>query len=807
MYPRKLLLSSVAVSLMLPAAPVLSQELEEIIVTARKREESILKVPIAATAYTGEQLERFNTDDLYTLTERVPGFVMGTQVASIGPTPSLRGIGTGTLNPTIDQSVALNIDGMGFSQALAFTSGMFDLQQMEVLRGPQSLFYGKNSTAGVISLTTRDPGDEFELILGTAYESVAEEKVGEFIISGPVTDTLGLRLAVKYTDMEGWLDNDAIGDGITSFTPKVDTIPNKDETVVRGTALWEPSDRFNAKLKVNYLQQDMEGSGGAGQLNACPDGTVTPDLSGLPGLGPILVALYGGSPQFYPAHEDCDFDDSLNVVDVNPNHPLYIGIRNNGTPFFELDQSFGSLQMNYDLTPELTLNSVTGYQQTQHEVMINGGQTGFAGPLIIADTDFDRRDFTQELRLTSNYEGIVNFMLGAYYQDGNMRNRTGLFFLGPRDRGAMEINIDTISFFGQTTFTFNPRWELSAGLRWTDEERDFSAVNLATGEPFDPSLYGNVDELNAENVSPEVALTYTPTDDLTFFVSYREAFKSGSWDTVSNPRGIDLAFGDENVRGYEGGMKARFLDNTLALNFSAYSYKYDDLQVGANQSTPQGFTIVTLNAASADVYGVDFDFTYAAPIEGLEVFGVANWNHARYDDFEDAQCWGGQTAFDGCNRLPDPDTGLFNAQDLSGGELLRAPDLQATLGFTYEWAIAGGDMLMSVGSSTQWSDEFASNTLLRDDFFQDSFFKTSASLGLRAASGAWEVSLVGKNLNDEITAGNCTNFNGVVGNVPGTILTGSPTGQRGIAGVDETVCIPERGRELWLELKLRPMLF
>ncbi|HHX82710.1 MAG TPA: TonB-dependent receptor, partial [Pseudomonadaceae bacterium] len=470
--------------MLLPPLPVLAQGLEEIIVTARKRDESILKVPIAATAFLGTELERFGTSDMYTLTERVPGFVMGTEVAAVGPTPSLRGIGTGTLNPTIDQSVALNIDGMGFSQALAYTSGMFDLAQMEVLRGPQSLFYGKNSTAGVISLTTRDPGDEFEFSMGASYESEAKEKVGEFAISGPITDTLGLRLAAKFSDADGFFDNDAIGDGITSFMSKYDRSPHQEQTIVRGTALWEPDDRFTARLKLNYVKTEQRGS--AGQMVACPEGMVTPDLSGLPGLGPVLVALYGQSPQFFAAHEKCKLDESVNVVDVNPNHPLYTGVRNNGVPFLNIEQRFGSLQLDHDLTPELRVSSVTGYQETETESMINGMQTGWAGPLIVADSDFDRRDFTQELRLTSNYDALVNFMVGAYYQNGDMRNRTGVFFLGPLDQGALGIDVETVSLFGQAIFALSPEWELSAGLRWADEKRDFTATNLTTGLPFDP---------------------------------------------------------------------------------------------------------------------------------------------------------------------------------------------------------------------------------------------------------------------------------------------------------------------------------
>jgi len=807
---KRILSTAVVASLALPAIPALA-ELEEVIVTARKREESILKVPIAATAFNGEELEQFKSDDLYTLTERVPGFVMGTQVASIGPTPSLRGIGTGTLNPTIDQSVSLNIDGMGFSQALAFSSGMFDMGQMEVLRGPQSLFYGKNSTAGVISITTRDPGEEFEASLGTSYEFEGEEAVGEFVISGPLSETLGARLAVKYSDLDGYFSNDAVGDGITGLKP-VSAVPNREETILRGTLLWEPSDQFTAKLKVNHMKMDQEGSGGSGEIASCPNGNVTPDLAA---VASYLAFYYGTTaPQFLSNSDNCKLDGHLNVVDMNPNSPLYTGIRNNGRPFSYLEQDFGSLQLNFELSPEWSLASVTGYQDTSHEVMINGGQSGFAGPLIVADTNFDRTDFTQELRLNSDLDGALNYMFGAYYQDGEMANQTGLFFLGPRDTADLEIKIETVSVFGQLLYQITPELELAAGARWTNEDREFNPTwledrgaptpSVVPGQRFDPALYGNRDSLTASEVSPEISLTYTPSDNLTYFVSYREAFKSGSWDTVSNPTS-DVSFGDENVTGFEGGIKTRLLDNTLAVNVSAYDYKYEDLQVGANQSTATGFTIVTQNAASAEVYGLDLDFTYQLS-ESLQVFGVANWNQAEYDKYEGAKCWGGQTAAQGCNQNLSAATGLYNGQDLSGGDLLRAPEFQASFGFTYEQPIASDSMVMSIGSSTQYSDKYANNTLLRDDFYQESFYKTSLTLGLRDANDAWQVSLVGKNLNDEITAGNCTNFNGLAGNVPGTSITGSPTGAQGIAGIDELTCIAERGREIWLSVKILPAL-
>ncbi|MFV8816255.1 TonB-dependent receptor [Haliea sp. E17] len=804
MVTRKILPGVIASSLMLPAIPSWSQ-LEEVIVTARKREESVLNVPVAVTAFSGQQLEQFGTDDMYTLTERVPGFVMGTQVASIGPTPSLRGIGTGTLNPTIDQSVSLNIDGLGFSQALAFSSGMFDMASMEVLRGPQSLFYGKNSTAGVISINTRDPADEFEAEVGVGYEADAEEWQISGILSGPITDTFGVRLAVQQTSMDGYFDNNGVSDGISSLAPSTPKIPESEELTVRGTAVWEPTSAFTAKLKATYNTVDIPGYGGNGQLSSCPDGLDTnftaPPLD--PGIVGALGYYYGTTDvRWWPENEDCKLDDKVAIVSMDPSNPLYTGIRNGGVPFFDLEQYYGSLLLDWEISEDLTLSSVTGYANSEHNVMINGLNTGLAGPIIVADTNFSREDFTQELRLTSNYDGAWNYMIGAYYQDGEMVNRTGLYFFGPRDKGKLPIDIETQAIFGQLLWRIVPDVELAAGARYTDETRKFKPVNLATGEPFPIETYFT-DELQTDDVSPEFSVTWTPTETLTFFGGYRKAFKSGSWDTVSNPRGFDLSFDDEDVEGYEGGMKTLMLDSTIALNVSGYFYEYDNLQVGANESTPDGFLIRTLNAASATIWGIDMDVAWAVPsIDGLELFAVANYNNAEYDKFDNALCWGGQTSAEGCDQDFDEVTGLYQAQDLSGGDLLRAPEFGATFGFTYEKSF--GDTILTLGSSTLWSDEYAANTLLRDDFYQDSYFKTSASIGLRAADGAWEVNLIGKNLNDEITAGNCTNFNGQYGNVPGTIITGSPTGERGIGGVDEAVCIAERGRELWLKVTIRP---
>jgi outer membrane receptor protein involved in Fe transport len=308
------------------------------------------------------------------------------------------------------------------------------------------------------------------------------------------------------------------------------------------------------------------------------------------------------------------------------------------------------------------------------------------------------------------------------------------------------------------------------------------------------------DELDSDNVSPEVTVTYTPTDDLTLFASYKQAFKSGSFDSVTiKPAGSDLSFADEEVRGYEGGIKTRLFDRALTLNLAAYSYHYRDLQVGTNEISETGaIAIRTVNAATANIYGVDFDTTYKAPaLAPLTLSAGVSYNHARYGSFDNAPCYGGQTIAMGCNRILNPVTGRFTAQDLSGRELMRAPEWTANFGVDFEISVSS-DLTLALGASTLYTDSYYTNLLLRSDMVQDSFFKTSASIALRGAGNAWEVALIGSNLENEITTGNCVNGNLANGVIFGGQLDGGPVG--GPAGVDELACNAEPGRAVWVRL-------
>lgn len=782
---KKTLLSSVSAILVMPAMPVAAQTLDEIVVTARKREESILKVPIIATTIAQDSLERYQINDLNAVAERVPGFVIGNSVGTVGIQASIRGIGPTSQTATVDQSVSLNIDGLSLTQGHAFAAGMFDVAQVEVLKGPQALFYGKNSTAGVISLRTVDPADEFDLVARAGYEFEAEEKVAELIISGPVASSLKLRLAARFSDMEGFFRyNGEPIPGLGSLPPKHEFSP-QESRIVRGTALFEPNELYNARLKINYADDRMEGSGGDGQVSSCPDGTG--------GVSPINIPFLQDS--------DCRLNEYTQLGDFDP--VFWPGIRNGGVPFMDSNQGFGTLEQDLAVSPDITLNSVTGFYSIDQENLIRGD--GSSTAVIAADFDFSNRQVTQELRLTSDSASPLNFMVGAFYQDGEMEVRNRLrgnaaFELPPLlESGRHHINIRSVSAFGQLLWQLTDHIEVAAGARWTDEERKHTFHNALAGWQ-DVDLL--VPKLTAENVSPDFSVTYMPTEDLTVFAAYRTGYKSGSFNTVVSPdENTGADFGDEEAEGGEIGLKAR-LGNGMMVNLAAYKYRYTDLQVGANDLAESGaISLRTINAASATVEGVELDATFRpSQMSNLTLNGAVNYNRARYDEFDNAPCANGQTIAEGCNKLLDPSTGRFTSQDLAGRPLVRAPEWTANIGFDYETPI-GNEWTLAMGSSARYSSEYYTNLTARPDYIQDAYFKTSARIALMGKNDVWELALIGNNLGNKITTGTCANANIQNGVIFGGQLTGGFV--KGPAGSDEAYCVPERGRELWVRFKWR----
>ncbi len=780
--------------------PSFDSPVSEVIVTARKRQESILNVPVVETAITRQQLQRFQTQDLKDLATMVPGLLLGDNVLSIGTQVSLRGVGTSSSDPGVDASVSLNIDGLQLSQGLAYRSAIFDLAQAEVLEGPQSLFYGKSSPGGVISLRSADPTNQFELIGSGGYEFESSEKLGQIIISGPVTETLKLRLATQYDSSDGFYEN--IGTGVSALgsrDPAYSHISPDTNYTIRGTALWNPTSKFDARLKLTEDHQRTYYAGTA-QLVSCPSGT-----------GPV-----DGIAFISPA-DDCRRDRKEGVVDMDP--AAFPGITDNGTPYLVTTQTYGTLEMNYRVRPDLTLTSTTGYYLLHSSSLLNTYMTSLAGPTIAVENGFHRREFTEELRANSDFSGPLNFTAGAFFQRARFSDlvtllgNTDLGYPGYLEAGMNNVDITTNSGFLQLRYRIIPRLELAAGVRYTDETRTDVATNdYAPGVPTAVSL--PVPSIQSKTYSPEITLTYRPTNDLTVFGAVKRGYKSGSF-SVSTPAtpGVDNAFGDEEVQGGEVGLKSRWFNRRLAINLSAYDYRYSGLQVGAIQAVSNSIPVVqTINAGSALVHGIEGDASFRPePFPGLTLHGSIAINHARFKVLNNVPCFGGQTIAQGCNEdysaaansnpdpINNPQNGGFTGEDQSGLPLVRAPDLEGTIGFDYETPIGHGLTLL-VGSTNQLSSKYLTD--IGEAYYQPAFVKADLSVGLRGPGDHWEFSVVGKNLNDALTAGNCENSDARGAGLPGAEVTG--TNRAGPAGVDSIGCYMDRGREVWLKVTFKP---
>jgi iron complex outermembrane receptor protein len=798
---RALLVTSACLASLLGVAPARAQVqgqrqstiVGEIIVTARKRQESILNVPVVETAIPQQQLERLQVKDMRDLATLVPGLAFGGNVLSIGTQISLRGVGTSSSDPGVDQSVSLYLDGLQLGNGLAFASGTFDVGQAEVLKGPQALFYGKSSPGGVVSLRSADPTDKFEVIGRAGYELEAMEKRGEVIVSGPINDTLKGRLAGFYDQQEGFFNNIVTGP-LPPLGGRVGNsrLPAEKSWMVRGTLLWNPSNQFNARLKINNMY-DKVIDPGVYQLAKCPDG-----------VGPIFGI------QFLNPADNCRMDRDISWVEMDP--AAFRHSFEGGTDFLETTQTYGTVELNYLPRPDLTITSLTAYYLLHSKSDYPASNASFAGPGIEATNGFRRREVTEELRLNSDFTGPLNFTLGGFFERGRVSDEVGVFgntFLGfPAflTKGTNILHIDTNSGFGQLRYKIIPQLELAAGARYTDETRTDEGLADFTNSGVQLPVARPVPQIHSSNLAPEFTITYKPVEDVTVFGSLKKAYKSGSFSIATPPvPGLDNSFGDEKVQGGEFGVKSRWFDRTLLFNIAAYDYRFTGLQVGAITPVSNALPVVkTVNAGSAKSRGFDADLVYRPPqIPALDLNVSANYNQSRYDTLNNIPCYGGQTIAEGCNLLfsPAQNSGLggFTAQNLAGLPFVRAPKWQASFGFDWETDI-GSDMKLVVANHQQYSSRMLVN--LGFPFYQPSFFKSDLSLTLQGPKDRWEFALIGKNLNNAITTGACANSNFQGGLIPGTVITG--TTLRGPAGHDEIGCITDRGREIWLRLTLKP---
>jgi len=712
----------------------------EIVVTARKRAESLDTVPVAVSALGESDLGRYSITNLSQIADQVPTVVISKTSSGSGGVVSIRGIGTSPGNGGFESSVTVNVDGVQISRGRIATQSFFDIQQVEILKGPQALFFGKNSPAGVISLTSKGPTDRLEGYATFGYEFVGNEPSFEGAISGPLSDTLGFRVAVRARSMDGYLRNAArpIANPFPGEPPllpgAIDRRPGEDEVLGRVTLQWDPSSRFKATLKLLYSRYNDDGPAQAGgHVLSC--GTAAgPETSG-------RVDPYG----------NCLRGDTISNGAIAPEtaNGWRIADKKGGQPFSRYEGFIGALNLQYDLSDTLSLASTTGYFSSHAQYFDNFGGDVWAQKGSAEVDNYEA--FSQEVRLNSDFSGPFNFMLGAYYQSTSLyfANVSKVFALGRDPARNSYVNWDkvgqqdgkTISFFGQGRFEIMPALELAGGVRWTHEKKD-SVLNFDYLHPV--LLANNTFSLNVRhpdfkdnNLSPEMTLSYQPTRRSTVYVSYRTGYKSGgaNLSALVTPRSTDdsLVFGPEKVKGFEAGAKGTFFDGRLRAGITAYQFKFRDLQVSTYDTLQS--TFIVNNAARVTQKGVELDARFEAS-EALSLRGAVTYNQNRFKEFT-GQCFAQQTAAQGCVG------GI--AQNFSGRPTTRSPDWSGNFGATYETPVSGNANL-SLTADTYYSDGYFVTDTLSPYGFQKSFWRFDASA--RVSLDNWELALVGRNLSN-----------------------------------------------------------
>lgn len=705
--------------------------LGEIIVTARKRQETLQDVPVAVAVVSGEQLKNNLASDLSKIAELAPQVNIGSGGAGTGGVITIRGVSSATTDAGIDQSVAIEIDDMPISRAWVMNAAMFDLDSVQVLQGPQALFFGKNSPAGVISIRSADPTDVLSGYLTAGYEFVADEKFAEGAISGPLSETLKARFAFRAEKTRGWIRN--VATPIQDFIDPTVTIPGRDTARAprghniagRFTLQWNPTSDFEAKLKVLLNEKTTNGSSATSEP-FCINGVTQPVMVG---VIPLLQS-------------DCKKDRQKADAQVPEKYAANIPFSNGGKPFFESRLALASLSLEKQFDA-VTLNSTSGYY---HQVMKTMYTTTWSeySPIWASSKD-DYELFTQELRASTDFEGPFNFMVGGYFEHFKRPyfNQPDLFhtFNVPANSYTTVLTYsnmsgDYYSAFAQAEWKLLPELELSGGARWSHDSKKFSMVNRF---PNLPGLYPDNVPLRSrykdDHISPEVTLTWKPTPDHTLYAAYKTGYKGGGISNgflvFANATSESLKFAPEVAKGFEAGYKATLLDRRLRFDLTAYRYNYDNLQVVAYNVETITFTIQ--NAASARIQGVQGSAEWLAT-DDLVLRGNFGLNSAKYRNFTTAPCYFGQTV--GC--------AADGTQDLSGKRLLRAPKL--TFSFGGDYKLHTGSWLTTLTAQATRSSSYQAASDYAPGGFQKGYWLLNAGVRTGPENGPFEVALIGRNL-------------------------------------------------------------
>jgi iron complex outermembrane recepter protein len=701
--------------------------IEEIIVTAQKREESQQRVPISVQVVDGKTLSDNNINSLSTLSEVTPSL----HVEPIGRSNDmyLRGIGSGN-NSSFDQSVATFEDDIYHGRSRTSAATFLDLSRIEILKGPQGTYFGDNAIAGALSLVTNRPGDEFEAFSRALYGQYGQYAY-EGAVSGPLTKTFAMRLAATVNGLDGWLKN--TNDGTHS--------PGQSNKAARLTMLWRPGENLDVSWKNEFGKEGQRG-GLVQQLVGCPP------------------------PTPFKATNFCSQAITLG---------LPTGLNNNLNSFSPgqgtvLNTAETVLGVNYHLG-DLTLTSLSGYYYYDYDLQVDGD--ALPANLLTAAVPEHFHQFSQELRLSSPSGGVFEYMGGVYFHDSRLEAGQDLdyFFLTPMLTSArfaalgpylpLGQNITytlpekTYSVFGSVTWRATDQWSFSAGLRgsevkknidWTlyygTASRNYDSVvqlpanlqALASGSGL--GTPGVLAESRTDRaLMPSAKTQYQFSSGGMAYLSFSRGFKAGGFNgTDISGVAANLPYKPEYVNAYEAGVKTTWLQSRLLFNADVFLMDYTGLQVTANNYGPTGAVIsLVKNAATARSQGVEIEARWHVTSH-FQLSAEATYLEAFYRSYPNA----GPSTLEQAQGI--------KIQDLTGRPTSLAPRWSENVTASYGVPLGGGYLFTSEAVGFCSAQYFLSSGTDDPLLSQGDYCRLDGRLVLEAPNSRWNVAVLGRNL-------------------------------------------------------------
>ncbi len=715
--------------------------LEEVIVTAQKREQSVSDLGLSVTAFDGDTMRALGWEQPRDLAAQTPGLVINNTMGDSQPAVMIRGIGINDFNTNTNPGVGVYVDEVGKPIPAMLGFALFDMDRVEVLKGPQGTLYGQNTTGGAVSFHTKRPTDELEGYISGDIGNYERASL-EAGIGGPITENLRGRISGIYTRQDEGFQEDV-------FTG--DDHGEVERSAIRAQLAADFGDSVDAILRYTHGEDSSENQ--------------FPQLSD--GLDVMQYYYYS----FYDGDQA-----SLDYFDI---------LKGDNEAF--LDNEYDSLGLT--ITADLgfaTLTSVTGYDEMEHRNVLPFPGTELA--VQNADYRGEVESLSQEFRLTSNEGELVDWILGLYYGNVEQDNVSDLdltdgfgylFFLYEltaqpeftQVQTAYDQELESLAIFAHTEWHLSDSVKLTAGARYAEDELDYdvtmssfqtpactgglcdvldiyygladfdsafsSFLNFSDFGQFDGVRSGGIfaeksDTVKEEHFTWRLGLDWAPNDDYLFYANVATGTKAhGFYGGLATTERAYDAYNPEDIMSYELGFKLALLDRSMQFDGAVFHYQYEDQQILA--STDPGIGIpndILTNVGESEITGAELDLTWA-PVDGLTMRFTAAWLDSELTDTSIS------------TALP-----AFPGTELEEGESLAfAPELTFSGLIRYDFSISD-----RLGAFVQVDGDYSDEQYAlpgRPDSNLDSRTLVNGRLGLVSASGSWEASLWGRNLGDE----------------------------------------------------------